>query len=220
MRKKDQIAAAIKKVFPQLPFEPVHLDRFELYLEQLERWNAKINLTAVTGFEALLEKHILDSLAGLEMARSQSILLHGKAIDLGSGAGLPGLIIAALFEQVEIDSIDGVGKKAAFQETLRLRMGLKSFAAHGCRYEEWVKGRQESYDFLFARALASMPQLMPWARDFLKSGGEAWLWKGELFEHEWAQVPGGLKENFTEPQSFPYQINEYLGGRIIRLQKL
>lgn len=219
MRKKDQIAEAIKKVFPHLALSEPVFDGLEAYLAELERWNAKINLTAVKGFEAQLNKHLLDSLAGLDLASRLSRPFSGKALDLGSGAGLPGMIIALGEPNVEVHSIEAVGKKSSFQETTRLKLGLKNFSAQACRYEDWAQGRQGAYDCLVARALASMDELLRWADHFLKPGGAAWLWKGEGFEAEWALVDPALKARFDPPEPHVYELLGGLGGRIVILTK-
>ena len=211
MRKTNQIAQSAKKVFPDLALTETQLDSLALYLELLDQWNQRFNLTSVKGFENQVAKHLLDALAPLGLGLGP--LLQGRGMDLGSGAGLPGLILALCLP------IEGVLKKVNFQETARTRMGLKNFVARQVRLEDLAKeaGLARTQDFVLARALSSLVELGQWAAVFLKPGGRLWAWKGKNWEEEWGelQAQGG----WSLEKALPYQLELGFGGVLLLLQK-
>jgi 16S rRNA (guanine527-N7)-methyltransferase len=98
--------------------EPEHLDQFRKYLDLLLTWNRKINLTAITDPEQVLDKHFLDSLA------AAPLVPRGRLIDVGSGAGFPGLAIAIVRPDVQVSLLESTGKKASFLRTVIHELGL------------------------------------------------------------------------------------------------
>src|SRR5262249_9742088 len=91
-----------------LMLEPRHLDQFRSYLDLLLDWNRKINLTAITDPEQVLDKHCLDSLA------AAPLIPAGRLVDVGAGAGFPGIPIAIVRPDVQVSLLESTGKKAAF----------------------------------------------------------------------------------------------------------
>jgi 16S rRNA (guanine527-N7)-methyltransferase len=110
--------------------EPPHLDQFRKYLDLLLTWNRKINLTAITDPEDVLDKHFLDSLATVPLVPA------GRLIDVGAGAGLPGIPIAIVRSDVRVSLLESIGKKASFLRTAVHELGL------GC---EVLEVRLEEY---------------------------------------------------------------------------
>ena len=96
-----------------------HLDRFAKYFELLLTWNRKINLTAITDPEAVLDKHFLDSLA------AAPLVPPGRLIDVGAGAGFPGIPIAIVRSDVQVSLLESIGKKASFLRAAVHDLGLK-----------------------------------------------------------------------------------------------
>ena len=99
--------------------EPHHLDQFRKYLELLLTWNRKINLTAISDPEDVLDKHFLDSLAAVPLVPA------GRLIDVGAGAGFPGIPIAIVRPDVQVSLLESIGKKASFLRTAVHELGLK-----------------------------------------------------------------------------------------------
>ena len=217
MRKTNQIAQSAQKVFPDLSLSPAQLDSLVLYLELLDQWSQRYNLTSVKGFENQVSKHLLDALAPLGLGLGP--LLQGRGMDLGSGAGLPGLILALCLPKVEFLSIEGVLKKVNFQETARTRMGLKNFVARQVRLEDLAKepGLAETQDFVLARALSSLAELGHWGQVFLRPGGRLWAWKGQNWEEEWQALQA--KGGWSLERALPYQLELGFGGVLLVLQK-
>ena len=111
--------------------EPHQLDQFRKYLDLLMTWNRKINLTAITDPEIVLDKHFLDSLAAVPLVPP------GRLIDVGAGAGFPGIPIAIVRSDVKVSLLESIGKKASFLRTAVHELGL------GC---EVLEMRLEDYD--------------------------------------------------------------------------
>ena len=218
MRKINQIAEELKKVFPSICLSNLQIDRLELYLRLLEQWNQTYNLTAVKGTQNLIAKHLSDSLVPLGLAQQIKTALVGKGLDLGSGAGIPGLILALCLDKVEIISLDAVQKKITFQEVVKASVKLGNFTAVHSRFEQFAQTCPDvgMFDFIVARALSSLSDLARWARLFLRSGGNLWAWKGQGWEAEWSVL---LQEgDFQFVESHPYHLSQGYGGVLLILR--
>jgi 16S rRNA (guanine527-N7)-methyltransferase len=122
------------------------------------------------------EVHIADSLSGLEVEALRSA---GRIADLGSGAGLPGLVLAAELPQARVDLIESTGRKGEFIAAAIERMGLDNAALIGERAEAWAAGSgREAYDAVTARAVGRLATLAELASPLLREGGVLVAWKG------------------------------------------
>jgi 16S rRNA (guanine527-N7)-methyltransferase len=120
--------------------------------------------------------HIADSLSGLEVEALRSA---GRIADLGSGAGLPGLVLAAELPQARVDLIESTGRKGEFIAAAIERMGLDNAALIGERAEAWAAGSgREAYDAVTARAVGRLATLAELASPLLREGGVLVAWKG------------------------------------------
>jgi 16S rRNA (guanine527-N7)-methyltransferase len=148
---------------------PKRLEHFKAYLAVLLEWNAKMNLTGITEPEDIWHKHFLDSLTVLE-ALPQSAK---RLIDIGTGAGFPGLPIAIVRPDLDITLLEATGKKVKFLEHMILTLGLKNVAAIQGRAEVLNKEKayKGKYDIALARAVAMLPVIAGYALPFLKPGG-------------------------------------------------
>ncbi len=156
------------------------LEKLKRYQALLEKWQAKINLVSATTLPELWERHFLDSwqiLPHLGEARSLA--------DLGSGAGFPGLVIAACRPDLELHSIDSDTRKIAFQIDVARELGLK-VKFHSARVET-LAGKL-AVDIVAARALAPLAQLLGWAAPLLVPGGLCTFLKGATYESELTQA--------------------------------
>lgn len=116
--------------------------------------------------------HVADSLAGLPY-------VSGRVADLGSGAGLPALVLAAADSSLSVAAVESVRRKAAFIAATARRMGLRNVEVVPLRVEEWVAGRG-ACDTVTARALAALPVLCEYAAPLLRPGGRLVCWKGAV----------------------------------------
>ncbi|HEY2917227.1 MAG TPA: 16S rRNA (guanine(527)-N(7))-methyltransferase RsmG [Candidatus Limnocylindrales bacterium] len=141
------------------------------HVRLLLAWNASINLTAITDPAAIATRHVLDSLAATRLLGDGP---HAIA-DLGSGAGFPGLPLAAALPDARVSLVDSVGKKGAFLEVAVAATGLGSrVAVRIARAETLERG---AWDVVTARAVGSLPDLVELALPLLRVGGRLVAWK-------------------------------------------
>ena len=160
--------------------------KFDDFARMLEEANRIHNLTRITGLEQIRIRHFADSLAALpELER----LAEGKGLrilDIGSGAGLPGLAIAIARPQWKVTSLDGTGKKVRFQQEVIRKLGLRNAEAIQGRAEELARddGWREKFDAALARALGDLAKVAGLALPLVRPGGEVLAWKGPAAEQE------------------------------------
>lgn len=147
------------------------------FLDELLRWNKRINLTSIRNRDDALEKHLLDSLVLLGC-----LPLSGRLLDMGSGGGLPGIPLAISRPGLQVVSVDGVGKKINFQKHIKRLLALANFQPVHSRLEE--VGDLDPFDFVTARALSDFSTLMRLSAPLLKKGGEFLVMKGPEGEAE------------------------------------
>lgn len=139
------------------------------YLQLLQKWNKTYNLTAITDFDKMISYHLLDSL-------SIAPFLSGKNIvDVGSGAGLPGIPLAILFPEKQFTLIDSVGKKTRFISHAVSSLQLHNVQVVNCRAEEY--SIKHSFDTMMARAVASIEDLVKISRELLCANGMLMMMK-------------------------------------------
>lgn len=158
-------------------------EKLVAYLALLAKWNRVYNLTAIRDPNELVTHHLLDSLAVLpELQKSAPAGRHFRLADVGSGAGLPGLVLAIARPDWSLVSIEAVDKKAAFQRQAMIELGLANVSIH-CRRVEDV---EERFDAVISRAFASLA-------DFARMAGHLadtlWAMKGGYPADEIAALP-------------------------------
>lgn len=153
------------------------LDNELRYLEELLRWNNRVNLTSIRDPEVALEKHLLDSLVLLNYLDRTARLL-----DMGSGGGLPGIPLAIADQRLQVTSVDSVGKKVNFQKHVKRMLQITNFTPQQKRLE--VLDSEEAFDFITARALSDLTTLSKFAGPVLKPGGRLLVMKGPEGEQE------------------------------------
>ena len=145
-------------------------DRFIKYYELLTEWNQKINLTAITAFDDVIRKHFLDSLYFLNLP---GLSRSGKMIDVGTGAGFPGIPIAIVCPDMRITLLDSLRKRTDFLALCRDELSLGNMEPVHTRAEDGARDpfHREKYDFAVSRAVASLPVLCEYCIPFVKKGG-------------------------------------------------
>jgi 16S rRNA (guanine527-N7)-methyltransferase len=151
------------------------------YLRLLEKWNATYNLTAVRDPEGMLTHHVLDSLAVVPHLQGESW------VDVGSGAGLPGIPIALAVPGARISLVESSGKKAAFLRQVTAELALRNASVVCNRVEQWQP--HELYDVVIARALCSLSQFVAMAGRLCSARGVLAAMKGTYPREELAQLP-------------------------------
>jgi 16S rRNA (guanine527-N7)-methyltransferase len=157
------------------------LDAFDLFLKELLKWNQKINLTAIRTEKGIIVKHFLDSLSICpHLPKSASIL------DIGSGAGFPGIPVKIVDPAFEVTLIDSVRKKVDFQRHIIRRLGLSGIEAIHSRVEhaEILQKLESRFDCVLSRAFSDLQTFLLLSDPFLRKGGIALAMKGEVKEGE------------------------------------
>ena len=150
------------------------------YLQLLHKWNAAYNLTAVRDPAQMVTRHLLDSLAVAPH------LPAGNAIDVGTGAGLPGVPLAILFPQRQFALLDSNGKKTRFLFQVKTALSLDNMQVHHQRVESFQPSGY--YDVVLSRAYASLRDMVSSCRHLLAPGGRFLAMKGSLDPGELEQV--------------------------------
>ena len=171
---------------------PDLIEKLEVYAKELKEWNEKINLTAITDDEGIAVKHFIDSLMLLKYVE---IPENSKIIDVGTGAGFPGLVIAAARPDVKVTLLDSTGKKLKVVNDIGEKMGLLNYEILNMRAEEagQKKEYRELYDFATARAVAELRVLSEYCLPFVKQNGYFISMKGALADKEIENATNALK---------------------------
>ena len=174
------------------------------YLELIQKWTKVYNLTAVRDPAAMLTQHVLDSLAVVLPLRAK-ILEQGvagvelKLLDVGSGAGLPGVVLAICHPQWSVDCVDTVAKKAAFIQQVAVSLKLARLRGLHARVESLVG----PYDVVCSRAFASLLDFTNWSAGALTESGVWMALKGKHPVDELAAVPVGVEVFHVEHLMVP-----------------
>jgi len=149
---------------------PASAERLARFLGLMHKWNRGQNLTAVTEPAEMVARHVLDSLAGLPWVRGERVL------DVGSGAGLPGIPLAIVEPAWRVVLLDSRGKRIQFLKYVKQALGLENVEIAQARFEKYpVDGK---FDTLTARAFAAFPELFRGALPFINAGARLVAWKG------------------------------------------
>jgi 16S rRNA (guanine527-N7)-methyltransferase len=156
---------------------------FQIYYEELVAWNQRFNLTAITDYEQVQIRHFLDSLSCL-MADEVRLTLRQpsvRVIDVGSGAGFPGIPLKLVCPDAQLTLVEATGKKVTFLEHMIQRLQLRGIQAVKARAEELAhdSAYREKYDLAVARAVAELPVVVEFALPFCRTGGWTVAQKGE-----------------------------------------
>lgn len=169
------------------------LEAFDLYLQELLKWNQKMNLTAIRSEKGVVLKHFLDSLSAHPYLSKATRLL-----DIGSGAGFPGIPLKIVEPTLEVTMIDSVLKKVAFQKHMIRILRLKGIVAIHGRIEErrMIQEMAEQFDTVISRAFSNVRTLLSLALPYLKRGGTLIAMRGRTEKAEELLVSMGQEMGY------------------------
>ncbi len=168
------------------------LEAFEIYYRELIAWNARFNLTTITERDQVVVKHFLDSLSVAPALAPTAVSL----LDIGSGAGFPGLPLKIARPALRVTLIDSTGKKVEFLNHVIAELNLRGATALHARAEELAHdpAQREKYDAAVARAVAELATLLEYALPFVRVGGVFVAQKGVEVAEEVRRAAPALKE--------------------------
>lgn len=155
------------------------------YLGLIQKWNQVYNLSAIRDPQTMLSHHLFDCLAIVPLFdRLTTSIEEGRVriLDVGSGAGLPGLVLAICRPEWHIETIDTVGKKAAFMQQVALQLGLKNVVVHHNRVEKLQAQHAATYSHITSRAFASLGDFVTLTKGLLRPGGLYVAMKAKVLE--------------------------------------
>lgn len=161
------------------------VDKFELFYQLLIEWNQKINLTSITDYDEVIRKHFLDSCILLKKYQEQRFF-HKKILDMGTGAGFPGIPLAILLPDTQFTLVDSLNKRIDFLSIVVNELNLGNVKMYHGRAEELGKSEEfrEQFDFCVSRAVASLPLLLEYCSPFIKVNGTLLLYKSKKMNQE------------------------------------
>jgi len=191
-----------------LPLSDTQATALLAYMALIQKWNKVYNLTAVRDAPAMLTHHLLDSLAVIAPLRSQLQTLRSDAVDatkpvrlldVGSGAGLPGVVIAIMCPEIQVDCVDTVAKKASFIQQVALSLKLPNLRGIHARVENLT----ETYQVVSSRAFASLVDFTSWSVNALAEQGVWMAMKGKHPADEVAALPATVSVFHVEQLEVP-----------------
>jgi 16S rRNA (guanine527-N7)-methyltransferase len=180
---------------------PANDPRLEAYLGLLAKWNAAYNLTAVRDPAQMRVQHLADCLAGVEPLRRHLGGRPARILDVGSGGGLPGVVLAIADPTWDVTCVDTVGKKAAFIRQVAGELALPNLHAEHARVE--ARKTAPPFDVITSRAFASLPDFVRLTRPQLTSGGVWMAMKGKRPDNEIDALPPDIEAFHVEPLDVP-----------------
>ena len=176
----------IKTLIDECKKQNIELDEnkakaLKIYKELLVEWNEKMNLTAITEDYEVIIKHFVDCLECTHLITDEK-----KIIDVGTGAGFPGMVLAIYYPQIDFTLLDGLNKRLIFLEEVVNKLGLKNVKIVHARAEEAARNEEyfETFDTVVSRAVANLPVLLEYTSPYVKVNGKCIVMKGDNAKEE------------------------------------
>lgn len=199
----DEFSHRIKEISSKIDIvlTDEQVENYYKYMDMLIEWNNKINLTAITEPDEVITKHFIDSIT-----INKFIDKNKKLIDVGTGAGFPGVPVSIIRNDLDIILVDSLNKRINFLENLKDVLKLNNIKPIHARVEEFAKNKQyrEKFDYATSRAVAPLNVLLEYLLPFVKVGGYCICMKGSNIEDEQKDASKAL---------------EVLGGKIEKIEE-
>ncbi|MCM2129276.1 16S rRNA (guanine(527)-N(7))-methyltransferase RsmG [Larsenimonas rhizosphaerae] len=190
-----------------LPLSSTTQQRLLDYVALLHKWNKAYNLTAVRDPEQMVSRHVLDSLSIMPWVTGPCLL------DIGAGAGLPGLVLAMVNPELQVTLVDSNGKKVRFQQHACLALGIDNAVPVHTRIEAFNPPRP--FEQIVSRAFSSLTDFVELSQPFLAQGGEWLAMKGRL-DTEDTTLPSGVQAHDSVPLNVPGETGQ---RHLVRVRK-
>lgn len=182
---REQQLEQLKMNLQELGLQPSdkQIEQFMMYYELLVEWNSFMNLTAITEFNEVCLKHFVDSVS---LCKAIDCSEEKKIIDVGTGAGFPGIPLKIMYPNFKITLLDSLGKRVKFLNEVISKLGLENIEAIHGRAEDFVKekGSREGYDLCVSRAVANLSTLSEYCLPYVKKEGYFISYKSEKIVEE------------------------------------
>ncbi|WP_333608710.1 16S rRNA (guanine(527)-N(7))-methyltransferase RsmG [Arsukibacterium sp.] len=189
----EQLRALVAQT--ELTLSEQQLQQCISYVQLLDKWNSAYNLTSVREPSDMLIKHVMDSLV-------VAPYLHGERfIDVGTGPGLPGVLLAIYYPDKHFILLDSLGKRIRFLNQVKLQLGLNNISPVQCRVEDHHPS--VGYDGVISRAFASMTDMLHWCKHLPATDGRFFAMKGAAVQEEIAALPDFVKVIAIQPLQVP-----------------
>ena len=169
------------------------------YAALIQKWNKVYNLTALRDPADMLTHHLLDSLTAIAPLRRHTQGQPVRVLDVGSGGGLPGVVLAICMPELNVSCVDTVAKKAAFVQQVAVSLKLPNLRGVHARVESLT----DPYQIICSRAFASLPDFVTWSRSALADGGVWMAMKGKHPQGEIDALPTDVQVFHVEPLKVP-----------------
>ena len=192
------------------------VNQFQKYADFLVKWNETRNLTSITEVDEIYSKHFFDSLALFPLLQNQ-LPIH-RLMDLGTGAGFPGVPLKIVMPELNLTLCDSLRKRVDFLQYVVEELGLSGVTVIHARAEELAiqKVHRETYSHLVSRAVASMPTLLEWVFPFLNVEGHFYAMKGPSAMEEWRLSNHAAKVlSAVLVQDYGYYLPLNMGERMV-----
>jgi len=168
------------------------IEQFITYYEMLVEWNEVMNLTAITEYEDVMKKHFIDSIS---LIKAYDVSKNVSVIDVGTGAGFPGLALKIAYPNLKVTLLDSLNKRINFLNAVIDKLGLNDVEAVHGRAEDFAKPGmlREKFDLCVSRAVANLSTLSEYCLPYVKVGGQFISYKSEKIVEEKAAAENAIK---------------------------
>lgn len=209
MERFDETAWFLKKSTEEIgiSLNDEQIGIFISYLEHLKRWNQTINLTSITGDREIIIKHFIDSLSGL---RAEMLVNNGSLLDIGTGAGFPGIPLKIVRPDLSLTLVEPVNKKVSFLRFIIGSFHLQKVSIFEGTLSQFLSSswRDQLFDYVIARALRH-DKIIMYLNQLLKKSGKALMYLSEPLDQRL------LPSNLSTDHEFAFELPEKHGKRVI-----
>lgn len=183
---QEHFSSRLDAIAPQLDIDlsAKQVEQLFAYFTLFNKWNQTFNLSAIRDIEQILVKHLADSLSIVPVLAATE---YQNIIDVGTGGGLPGIVLAVCFPERQFTLLDSAGKKMRFLFQVKQELALTNVELQDCRVESFQP--RDGFDVVCSRAFSSISNMLEWCAHLPKPSGEFWAMKGKYPEQELSEIP-------------------------------